>query len=336
MGAWLAKIWFVIKQAGKGFMKDRIPKLSASLAYYTIFSLGPMMIVILFLTDLFWGRQAIEGRVYGQISELVGNSAALQIQEIIKNASLDSGNYFTATVGFITLLIGATTVFAEIQDSINTIWKLKAKAEKGWLKMLLTRLLSFSLVISLGFLLLVSLVINTLIEGFMDTLRQRFPDVTVVLLYIFNLVLTLLIIWFLFAIIFKVLPDAKIRWRDVSVGALFTALIFMLGKFGISFYIGSSNIGSTYGTAGSLVVLLLWVYFSAIILYFGAEFTKFYAVKFGSEIRPNDYAVMVQTVQVESSRNNIQENEDDCERTAEELQKAKRDLDKGRLRATTS
>lgn len=336
MRKFLKDIWTVLKQAGKGFMKDRIPKLSASLAYYTIFSLGPMMIVIIFLADLFWGRQAIEGRIYGQISQLVGDNAAFQIQEIIKNASLNGGNYFTATVGFVTLLIGATTVFSEIQDSINTIWKLKAKAEKGWVKMLLTRLLSFSLVVSLGFLLLVSLVANTLVESFMNTLREKFPDMTVILLYIFNLALTLLIIWFLFAIIFKVLPDAKIRWKDVSVGALFTALIFMLGKFGISFYIGNSDIGSTYGTAGSLVVLLLWIYFSAIILYFGAEFTKFYAVKFGTEIRPNDYAVLVQTIQVESSRNNIQENEDDCERTAEELQKAKRELDKGHVRATTS
>lgn len=330
MKKFLAKIWTVIMQAGKGFMKDRIPKLSASLAYYTIFSLGPMMIVILFLADVFWGRQAVEGRIYGQISELVGKNAALQIQEIIKNASLDGGNHFTAAIGFVTLLIGATTVFSEIQDSINTIWKLKAKAERGWLKMLLTRLLSFSLVVSLGFLLLVSLVANTLIESFMDTLRQKFPDITVVLLYVFNLALTLLIIWFLFAIIFKVLPDAKIRWKDVSVGALFTALIFMLAKFVISFYIGNSNIGSTYGTAGSLVVLLLWIYFSAIILYFGAEFTKFYALKFGTEIRPNDYAVMVQTVQVESSKNNIQENEADGQRTEEELQRLKKELDKAK------
>lgn len=330
MRKFFKKIGMVIKQAGKGFMKDRIPKLSASLAYYTIFSLGPMMIVILFLADLFWGRQAVEGRIYGQISELVGDSAALQIQEIIKNASLDAGNHFTAVIGFVTLLIGATTVFSEIQDSINTIWKLKVKTDKGWFKMLATRLLSFSLVISIGFLLLVSLLANTLIESFMDTLRQRFPDITVVLLYVCNLALTLLIIWFLFAIIFKVLPDAKIRWKDVSVGALFTALLFMIAKFIISFYIGNSNIGSSYGTAGSLVVLLLWIYFSAIILYFGAEFTKFYAVNFGTEIKPNEYAVMVQTVQVESGRNNIRENEADGERTEEEVQRLKKELDKAR------
>lgn len=327
MRKFLANIWTVLHQAGKGFMKDRIPKLSASLAYYTIFSLGPMMIVIIFLADIFWGRKAVEGRIYEQISELVGNSAALQIQEIIRNASLNSSNYFTAVVGFVTLLIGATTVFSEIQDSINTIWKLKARPEKGWLKMLLTRLLSFSLVISMGFLLLVSLVINTLIEELMDRLQERFPDIAITLVYVFNLILTLLIIWSLFAIIFKVLPDAKIRWRDVSVGAFFTALLFMLEKLGISFYIGSSNIGSTYGTAGSLVVLLLWIYFSAIILYFGAEFTKFYAIKFGTEIRPNGYAVMVQTVQVESTRKNIKENEDDCERTETELKMARNKLD---------
>lgn len=321
-------IWQLLKQAGAGFMRDKVTKLSASLAYYTIFSLGPMLIVIIFLSNLLFAKQAIEGRIYGQIKQVVGDDAALQIQDIIKSASVSGNNTLTAIIGFVTLIIGATTVFAEIQDSINTIWKLKVKTEKGWWLMLKSRLLSFSLVVSMGFLLLVSLLINTLVEGLMDRLQNVFPQVHVVFVYIVNLVITLLITSVLFAIIFKVLPDAVIRWKDVAIGAICTAILFMIGKFGITFYIGNSNIGSSYGTAGSLVILLLWVYYSSIILYFGAEFTKAYAVKYGCEIRPDKYAVIVQTVQVESRKQTVQENEDDTETTQRELQKAKDELDK--------
>ena len=309
-------------QAGKGFVKDKVPKLSASLAYYTLFSLGPMMVVIITLADLFWGRQAVEGAVYDQLKELIGGGAASQIQEIIRNASISGGTNVAAAIGFITLFIGATTVFGEIQDSVNQIWKLRVKTDRGWLKMILNRLLSFSLVISLGFLLIVSLLINTLISVFMEKLESIFPDVTVIVFYVLNQIITLAITWFLFAIIFKVLPDAVIRWKHVGAGALFTALLFILGKFGISFYLGRSDIGSTYGAAGSLVVLLLWVYYSSIILYFGAEFTKAYAVIHGEEIRPNHYAVTVQLVEIESGKRNVQENEKEADRIAEKLQKA--------------
>lgn len=314
--------------AGKGFMKDKIPKLSASLAYYTIFSIGPMMIVIIFLANLFLGKAAVEGSIYEEVKGLVGDQAALQVQEIIKNASVSGDSTVTAIIGFLALFIGATTVFSEIQDSINFIWNLKVKSKSGWLKMLLNRLLSFSLVASLGFLLLVSLLLNALIEGLMDRLKEMFPYMAVIVVYIVNLLLTLVIVWMLFAIIFKVLPDAEIRWKDVLVGAFFTALLFMGGKFAISFYIGSSDIGSTYGTAGSLVILLLWVYFSSIILYFGAEVTKAYAMKYGDEIKPNEYAIMVHTVQVESKKKNVQENEKDAVKTEETLQKAVDEMDK--------
>jgi membrane protein len=305
----LKGFWEILKEAGHGFYKDQVPKLSASLAYYTIFSMGPMMIVIIFLANMFWERKEVEGGIYNQVRQLVGDKAALQIQEVMQNASISGNNTLTATVGFITLLIGATTVFAEIQDSINAIWKLKAKAERGWVKMIINRLRSFSLVVGLGFLLLVSLVISALVEGLMRRLQELFPDMAVMTLYIGNLLVTLIVIWLLFAVIFKVLPDAVIHWKDISAGALFTAILFILAKFAISFYIGKSDIGSTYGTAGSLVVLLLWVYFSSFILYFGAEFTKAYALKYGDEIKPNEYAVTTQTIQVESGMKNVQENE---------------------------
>jgi membrane protein len=253
---------------------------------------------------------------------LIGDSAALQIQTIIQNAAI-TGSTFTTIISFITLFIGATSVFSEIQDSINTIWRLKLKDGASWKVTVKQRLISFSLVIGLGFLLLVSLILNSLIELLMGVLEKRIPGVTVVTFYIANLVITLFIISSLFAIIFKVLPDAIIRWRDVAVGAIFTAILFMLGKFGITFYIGRSNVGSTYGAAGSLVVLLLWLYYSSMILYFGAEFTKAYALKFGDEIKPADYATTYQQVNIESNKESVQENVEDEEITAAKVQAVK-------------
>jgi membrane protein len=305
-------LWKVLKKSFSGFGEDKVMKLSASLAYYTVFSLGPLLIVIIFLCGFFLGREAIEGTIYRQMEGFVGHDAALQMQQIIKNASISDQGTVAATIGVITLLIGATGVFAEIQDSINSIWGLKPKPtkKKGGIWLLLkSRLLSFGIIVSLGFLLLVSLGVTAVIEGLGGRLKQVFPDVGVVVLYIANLVITLLVITTLFAVIFKVLPDARIKWRDVIAGAIATALLFMLGKFAISFYIGQSNVGTTYGTAGSLVVLLLWIYYSSIILYFGAEFTKAYALEFSRQILPSKFAVTTTRIEVESGNQSIQQKE---------------------------
>lgn len=309
----LKGIWQILKEAGAGFSDDKVMKLSGSLAYFTIFSIGPLILIIIFLANLFWGREAVEGSIYGQIKGFVGPDAALQIQDIIKNAAISGKSTFTAVIGIITLVIGATGVFAEIQDSINTIWGLKPKPKKGLIKMILTRLLSFSVVVSLGFLLLVSLIINAVIEAMINKLMSIFPEGAVVLGYIINLVVTFGVTTLLFAIIFMVLPDAKIKWKDVLIGAMVTTVLFMIGKFAISFYIGTSNVGSTYGAAGSLVVILLWVYYSSVILYFGAEFTKAYAANFGSHIEPNDYAVWIKQVEVEESGGSLKDNQQNKE-----------------------
>jgi membrane protein len=305
----LKGVWHLLRDSFQGFWDDKVFKLSGSLAYFTVFSIGPMLLVIIFLAQQFYGREAVEGSIYTQIKDFVGPAAAVQIQDIIKNATLSDTSNFTAIVSFITLIVGATTVFAEIQDSINTIWNLKTKPEKGWLKMIINRLLSFSMVVSLAFLLLVSLVINALMEGFGRRLEQVFPQVAVIILYIVNLLITFCVITLLFGIIFKVLPDAKIKWKDVLTGAIVTALLFMLGKFAITFYISSSDIGSTYGTAGSLVILLLWIYYSAIILYFGAEFTKAYAATYGNRIYPNNYAVWIKHIDVEEENGTLKQQE---------------------------
>jgi membrane protein len=302
-------LWQVLKDSFSGFSEDKVTKLSASLAYYTVFSLGPMLIVIIFLCSIFLGREAIEGTIYNQIKGFVGADAAAQVQDIIKSASIGGKGKVAAIIGVITLLIGATTVFAEIQDSINSIWGLKAKPKLGIMKLIKTRLLSFGVIGSLGFLLLVSLAATALVEGIGDRLKDMFPDITVVVFYIINLILTLTVVTLLFAVIFKVLPDAKIKWKDVWAGSIATALLFIIGKFAISFYISKSDVGSTYGTAGSLVVLLVWIYYSSIILYFGAEFTKAYAVKYATAIQPNEYAVVTKKVEVEDGKAPIQEQE---------------------------
>lgn len=283
-------------------MDDKILKLSASLAYTTTFSFGPLLVVVIFLSSLFLGQEAVEGKIYTQMQQFVGSDVALQLQTIIKNASLSGKGTTAAVIGIITLLFSATAVFAEIQDSINTIWGFKAKPQKGLWRFIRTRILSFSIIVSLGFLLLVSLGITTIVEGLSDQLKNRFPDVTVVVFYILNLVISFIVITALFLLIFKVLPDAKTKWKDVLPGALASGVLFMIGKFGISFYIGNSKIGSTYGAAGSLVILLLWVYYSAIILYLGAEFAKAWSLNKGSSLQPDDYAVALKKVEIETDK----------------------------------
>jgi membrane protein len=300
----------LLKESFNSFLDHKALKLSASLAYYTVFSIGPVIIIIIYFAGVIYGQEAVQGTVFGELKGLVGAEAAAQIQEMIKNAALSGQSSFAAVIGFITLFIGATGVFAEIQDSINDIWGLKPKPEKGLLKMLINRLLSFSVVVSLGFILLVSLIVNGVIEALMERLQAHFPQLTVVVVYIINLLITFLVISSLFSIIFKVLPDAIIKWKDVMIGAMVTAVLFMIGKFGITLYISKSNVGSTYGAAGSLVILLLWVYYSSVILYFGAAFTKAYATDYGRQIHPNQYAVWVKHVEIEEGRKSLKQQEE--------------------------
>lgn len=283
-------VWKSLKDAFKGFGDDKVTKLSASLAYYTGFSLAPLLVVIIAICGFFFGQEAVQGSIDNQIQSFIGADAAKQIQEMIKNAAVSGKGTMATIIGVITLLIGATSIFGEVQDSINSIWGLKLKAKVGIMKTIQTRLLSFGLIASLGFLLLVSLAATAVVEGLGARLKDALPDVTVIVFYIINLVLTLSVTTVLFAVIFKVLPDAKMKWKDVWPGAIATSLLFLLGKFAISLYISKSNLGSTYGAAGSLAVIFVWIYYSAIILYFGAEFTKAYAVNKGARIVPNEYA----------------------------------------------
>jgi len=289
----IRSLWKALKMAGEGFIEDNAFKLSASLSYYTIYALGPLFVIIISLAGIFFGNDAVEGRLYAQLNGLVGSQAALQIQDIIGNIQESKLGTVGAIVGGIVLFIGATGVFTEMQDSINFIWSVKAKPKKGWLKFLSNRLLSFSLILGMGFILLVSLLANTLLNLLSEKLMRLLPNYTVQLFNMINSVIIVIVICTLFTFIFKVLPDAIISWKDALVGATFTTMLFLLGKFLINYYIGTSNLGLTYGAAASVIIILTWVYYSALILYFGAEFTKMYALQSGSGIKPKDTAVFI-------------------------------------------
>jgi membrane protein len=303
------KLWIILKKASNGFIDDKLMKLSAALSFYMVFSMGPLLLILITICSIFFGRAAVEGKVYAQLQGFIGHDTAVQLQSIIQHAAISGKSTLATIIGVIVLLIGASSVFAEIQDSINMIWGLKPKPKSGWIAFLKNRLLSFSIIISLGFLLLVSLSISALVEEFGNHLKLIIPGISVILIYTINLCITIGITTFIFAVIFKVLPDAEIKWRDVTIGAVATMVLFLIGKFAISFYISKTNVGTTYGAAGSLIILILWIYYSAMIVYFGAEFTKFYAVTFGDEIKPTDYAVTVRQVEEEKGKMSIQQKE---------------------------
>ncbi|MBK9254079.1 MAG: YihY/virulence factor BrkB family protein [Saprospiraceae bacterium] len=289
----IIKIYLLLKQAFSDMIEDNIFKLSAALSYYTIFSLPPLLIIIISISGIFFGQDAVRGELFGQINGLVGNQAALQIQEAIKNIKLSGNSNFATTFSIFILLIGASGVFAEIQESINYIWGIKAKPKKGFIKFITNRMMSFSMIAAVGFLLLVSLIINTIMDVLSKRLTLYFHEEFVYLAYGLNYIFVFGIITLLFTIIFRTLPDGRVALKDCLIGASFTAVLFMLGKFGIGFYLGNSAVASIYGAAGSVILILVWVYYSAIILYFGAEFTKAYAIAHGNNIIPNAYSVRI-------------------------------------------
>jgi len=283
----------LLKQTFVEFDNDNVLKLSASLSYFTIFSIAPMLFLIIGFAGTFYGKDAVQGRLFTQLNKLVGSNAALQIQDMIANIYVNGESSIGTIAGIIILLFGATGVFTEIQDSINYIWSIKAKPKKGWLKFIINRMISFSLIVSLGFLMLVSLVINAAMDALSEKLASIFTEGTFYLMYSLNVLLIFGIISFFFAVIYKVLPDATIHWKDAARGAMFTAVLFLAGKFLIGYYIGNSRTSAVYGAAASLVILLIWVYYTSIILYFGAEFTKVYALQRGKGIKPYGNAVYI-------------------------------------------
>ncbi len=288
----------LIMETYRSFSSDRAMKMSASLAYYTLFSIAPLLLIVIWTVGFLYGehiagQEGVRTEVFDELTSLFGADVAVQIQQLIEKISFADESGIGIAIGIGTLIVGSTTIFMEIQDSLNTIWGLKPKPKKGWLKMLVNRALSFSMVLGLGFLLIASLLLNGIIVALSNQIGQYFPEISLWMVEWINIGLTFLVITTLFGTIFGVLPDARLRFRDTVGGAIFTALLFMLGRYLISLYMQYSAPASAYGAAGAIIVLLLWIYYSAAILYFGAEFTKAYAHRYGKGISPASYAVRI-------------------------------------------
>jgi membrane protein len=291
--------WRVLRRAVSNFIDDDSFSYASSIAFSTIFSLPAILIIALGVAAAFYERNVVHEELIRQVSSLVGPESAKEIEGIMEQATVESTSTFAKVVGALTLAISATAIFLSLQTSLNKIWGIKPKPQRGWLKLIINRLISLAMVISLGFVLLVSLVIDALLVVFQDIVAQYLKDVTLYLVTAINLIISLGFVTFIFGMIFKVLPDAQIRWRDVWVGSLVTTVLFTLGKYLIGIYLGNSSFNSTYGAAGSLVIILVWVYYSTLIVLFGAELTQAYAKETGSEIKPYSNAVKVQLVEVE-------------------------------------
>ncbi|MDP4173821.1 MAG: YihY/virulence factor BrkB family protein [Bacteroidota bacterium] len=281
--------WDVIKQIVDEFSENKVPKLGAALAYYTVFSLAPLLLIAIAVAGLIFGSDAASGRIYDEVKGLIGGQGAELLQTAIKNSSNKSAGILAAILSLITLGIGATAVFIELQDSLDMIWKVKPKSNKPIISFVRTRLISFALVVGMGFLLLVSLVISAALTA-LNQFLTNLAFIPLWVLQIFNIVFSLFVIFILFSMIYKILPDVKLSWKDVRIGAIVTTLLFVAGKYLIGLYLGKSTISSTYGAAGSFAVLLVWVYYSSQILFIGAVFTYVYATRFGSGVNPTEHA----------------------------------------------
>jgi membrane protein len=295
------KVWDIAAHTFNKFTDDNIPKLGASLSYYTVFSLAPLLIIVIAVAGFVFGTAAAQGRIYYEIDSLVGKEGALLIQTAIQHSADTGTGIVAAVISFVLLIVGSLTVFIELQDSLNIIWKVKAKPGSAVKDFLRLRLRSFALIITIGFLLLISLVLSAGLTA-IGHYFSSFVPVPVFILQWSNNLLSLLVISVLFGLIFKVLPDVELCWKDVRTGAIGTALLFVIGKYLIGLYIGSSGLGSTYGAAGSLAIILVWVYYSSQIIFLGAEFTFVYAKERGAEIVPSPHAVNVTVVTIEHGK----------------------------------
>jgi len=277
------RVWDFVKETFSEWSEDRAPRMGAALAYYTVFSLAPVLVIAIGVAGIFFGERMAEGRLMDEIRGLVGPEGAGAIRAMIENAAADrSGGVVATIMGLAALIFGATGAFVELQDALNTIWEVKPKT-RGLLGMLKDRFFSFTLVIGIGFLLLVSLVISAALAA-VGSMTGRYVSPS--LLHGVNFVVSFAVITALFAMIFKILPDAKIAWRDVWLGAAVASLLFSAGKFIIGLYLGKSGMTSAYGAAGSLVIVLVWVYYSAQILFLGAEFAHVYARRREHALKP--------------------------------------------------
>ena len=273
----MKKYFALLRQTVTEFSDDKVPRLGAALSYYTIFSLAPLLLIAIAIAGLVFGQGAARGQVFGQLRGVLGPTAAEGVQEMVKNAAKPKTATIATIIGIITLILGASGVFGQLKDALNTIWDVEPKKSGGILGMIKDRFLSAAMVFGVGFLLLVALIIDATIAAAGRYAHGHLPGGEA-FWHALQLVASFGVVTVLFAALFRFLPDLRIEWRDVWPGAAFTSLLFVLGKFALGLYLGKSAIGSSFGAAGSLVVVLLWVYYSAQVLLFGAEFTQVYTM----------------------------------------------------------
>jgi len=271
----------LLKQTYAEWSRDKCMRLGAALAYYTIFSLAPMLVIVIAVAGFVFGGQAAEGQIAEQLTGLLGPEGAAGVQGMIKNASQAQTGLVATGVGLATLMLGATSVFTELHAALNDVWNVPPPESWSWWDLVRARVSGFTIILGIGFLLLVSLVVSALLAGLHGQIGTLFPGAPL-LFQLLNFAVSFAVVTLLFAMIFKILPDLEIRWSDVWVGAAFTSLLFGVGKLGIGFYLGYAGAGSVYGAAGSLVIVLLWVFYSSQLLFFGAEFTQVWAHRRGS------------------------------------------------------
>jgi membrane protein len=289
------QLYQIIKKTFSQLGDINIFKLSAALSYYTLFSLSPMLVVLMALGNLFFTEEIVQGHLYEFIYNTIGKESAIQIQETLKNQRLEGNTIFATTVGLTTLFIGATSMFGELQDSINQIWKVEVKKSKFWVKLLLSRLLSFAMIVILGLIMSISLVLDFTLDVFSKEMQQTFDIQSTVVISLLNNAFSVLLLILLFTLLFKLLPDIKLRVREVLPGAIFTASIFFIGKYLIALYLSHTAAASSYGSAGSIVVILLWVYFSSMFIYFGAIFTRQYILFYNDTVKASPFAEIKST-----------------------------------------
>jgi membrane protein len=293
--------WSLLRETATDWINDHAPRLGAALAYYTVFSIVPLLVIVIAMIGLVFGQEAAQSYILEQIKSIVGHQSAEAIKEMIQHANKPSTGIVATIIAVATLLLGASGLFGQLQDALNTIWGVERKGGGGIWGMIKDRFLSFMAVLGTGFLLLVSLVLSAALSAIGKWFGGWLPGHEV-LLQGLNFLISFAVITGLFAMMFKVLPDARIAWNDVWIGAVMTAFLFTVGKFLIGLYLGKSDVASAYGAAGSLVIVLVWVYYSAQILLFGAEFTQVYANQAGSRIVPAENAVAVDDTSEKSSR----------------------------------
>jgi len=286
----LKEAWATVKETVQDWSDDEASSLAAALAYYSLLSLAPLLVIAIAVTGLFVGQEAARGQVAGELSSIVGGDAAQGIQAVAANARSPSAGIVGSIVGIVTLFVGASGVFGELQSSLNKVWEVKPKPGRGIWGEVKARFFSFTMVLGVAFLLLVSLVLSSVLSAIGAKFSEALPGGEA-LWQLVNFALSLAVITAVFALIFKYVPDAEVKWKDVWLGALATALLFTLGKFLLGLYLGKAAVGSAYGAAGSIIALVVWVYYAAQIFLLGAEFTQVQARRRGSEIKPSPGAI---------------------------------------------